>query len=125
MKATYALLALVLTLSGAASASEKDHDTKPLHGGVVTQAKDIDYELVASAEKLKLYVRDHGKPVDVAGMTAKVTLLTGNDKQEIELKPAGATLEATGSFKVAAGTKVVASVSRTGKPVASVRYTLK
>ena len=121
MKFNHALLALAISVSGIAFASE----TKPLHGGVVAQSKDIDYELVASADKLQLHVRDHGKPVDVAGMTAKVTLLAGTDKQEVELKPSGAALEAAGSFKVGSGTKVVAAVSKAGKSVASVRYTLK
>jgi len=125
MKLNHALLALAISVSGTAFASEKDHDTKPMHGGVVAQSKDIDYELVASADKLQLHVRDHGKPMDVAGMTAKVTLLAGTDKQEVELKPSGAVLEAAGSFKVGAGTKVVAAVSKAGKSVASVRYTLK
>lgn len=125
MKFNHALFALAISVSGTAFASEKDHDSKPVHGGVVTQAKDIDYELVASASKLQLHVRDHGKPVDVSGMTAKVTLLAGTEKQEVELKPAGAALEASGSFKVGAGTKVVAAVSKAGKAVASVRYTLK
>ena len=36
-----------------------------------------------------------------------------------------AALEAAGSFKVGSGTKVVAAVSKAGKSVASVRYTLK
>ena len=55
---------------------------------------------------------------------AKVTLLTGTEKQEVELKPAGDKLEATGSFKVRAGTKAVAVVTVAGKP-ATARFTLK
>lgn len=124
MKANQILLALAVAISGAASASD-NHDAKPLHGGVMAQAKDIDYELVTSADKLQLYVRDHGKPADVAGMTAKATLLTGSEKQEVELVPVSGKLEASGSFKVSAGTKVVAAVSKAGKSVASIRFTLK
>ena len=40
MKFNHALLALAISVSGIAFASEKDHDTKPLHGGVVAQSKD-------------------------------------------------------------------------------------
>ena len=54
----------------------------------------------------------------------KLTLLSGTDKQEIELKPAGDKLEATGSFKVGPGTKAVAVVTVAGKP-ATARFTLK
>lgn len=100
------------------------HDHKPLHGGVVAEVKDVDYELVAKPSTIQIYVRDHGKPVDLSKATAKVTLLTGTAKQEVELKPAGDRLEAGGSFKVGAGTKAVAVVTINGKP-ATARFTLK
>lgn len=70
-------------------------------------------------------MRDHGKPVAVAGMTAKVTLLAGSEKQEVQLQAGEGKLEAAGSFKVPAGTKAVVAVSKAGKSVASVRFTLK
>ena len=38
MKFNHALLALAISVSGIAFASEKDHDTKPLHGGVLSIA---------------------------------------------------------------------------------------
>ncbi len=55
---------------------------------------------MAKPTVIQLYLRDHGKPADVSKATAKVTLLTGTEKQEVELKPAGDKLEANGSFKV-------------------------
>ena len=45
-------------------------------------------------------------------------------KQEVELKPVGDKLEAKGSFKVPAGTKVVAVVSLAGKS-STARFVLK
>lgn len=51
-------------------------------------------------------------------------MLTGAEKQEVELKPAGDKLEATGSFKVGPGTKAVAVMTINGKP-ATARFTLK
>ena len=96
-----------------------------MHGGVTAQAKDVDYELVAKADKLQLFMRDHGKPFDVSGMTAKATLLAGSDKLEVQLQPVDGKLEAAGNFKVASGTKTVVAVSKVGKAVASVRFTLK
>ena len=64
--------------------------------------------------------------IDIAGTaaSAKITLLTGSEKQEIELKPAGNKLEATGSFKVGPGTKAVAVVTIAGK-AATARFSLK
>ena len=125
MKPMQHLAALVLAVTGAAFAAEDHaHETKPLHGGVVVVVKDIEYELVTKPDTLQLHLRDHGKPVDVSKASAKLTLLAGSDKQEVELKPAGDKFEAKGSFKVAANTKVVASVSLAGKS-SSARFVLK
>lgn len=101
-------------------------DARPLYGGVVTQAKDINYELVAKPDTMALYIHDHGKPVDVKGATASVILLSANDKTELKLVAAGENkLEAKGKFNVAAGTKVAASVIVPGKPSVTVKFTLK
>ncbi|EKD97785.1 MAG: hypothetical protein ACD_23C00745G0003 [uncultured bacterium] len=126
MKFSQVLIALAVSISGTAfAADDHGHEAKPMHGGVTAQAKDVDYELVAKADKLQLFMRDHGKPFDVSGMTAKATLLAGSDKQEVQLQPVDGKLEAAGNFKVASGTKAVVAVSKVGKAVASVRFTLK
>ena len=118
------LIASSLALGSLAWAGPNDGTHKPMQGGVLATVKDVDYELVAKPDVLQLFVRDHGKPVDVSKATAKVTLLSGADKQEVELKPTGDKLEAKGSFKVSPGTKVVAQVNSAGK-TASARFVLK
>ncbi len=128
MKKQAFFASIVLTLAGSAFAAGDHHkagdDHKPMHGGIVTTGKLMDYELVAKPTVIHLYLRDHGKAADVSKATAKVTLLTGAEKQEVELKPAGDKLEATGSFKVGPGTKAVAVVTVAGKP-STARFTLK
>ena len=126
MQALLASIALALAGSAFAVGDKHDHghEHKPLHGGVVVEVKDMDYELVAKATVIQLYLRDHGKPADVSKASAKLTLLTGTEKQEVELKPVGDKLEATGSFKVGPGTKAVAVVTVGGKP-ATARFTVK
>ncbi len=122
------MAALTLFSAGAAYAADghnHGHEHKPLHGGFVTEVKDMDYELVAKPDVLQLYVRDHGKPVDVSKASAKVTLLAGAEKQEVELAPAAEKLEAKGSYKVGPGTKAVVVVNLTGKPAATARFVLK
>jgi hypothetical protein len=94
---TAAVIALALASAAHAGGA---HDHSPKHGGVVTEAKDMDYELVAKPAAIQLHLRDHGKPV-------------------------GDKLEATGSFKVGPGTKVVAIVTIAGKPSGTVRFALK
>ncbi len=128
MKLHTLIAAITLAVAGTAHAAGEKHDHahehKPVHGGVVVEVKDVDYELVAKSTTLQLYLRDHGKPADVSKASAKVTLLTGTEKQEVELKPAGDKLEATGSYKVGPGTKAVAVMTINGKP-ATARFTLK
>ncbi len=124
MKFRTFLITSSLLLSGLAWAGPNDADHKPMHAGVLTTVKDIDYELVASPTTLRLYVRDHGKAVDVSKASAKLTLLTGAEKQEVDLKPSDEKLEAAGAFKVGAGTKVIAVISIGGKQ-STARFVLK
>lgn len=121
MKLSHIVTALALAATGTAFAGG---DHTPLHGGIFTAGKAMDYELVAKPDVLQLYLRDHGKPLDASKAKAKLTLLAGTDKQEVELQPAGDKLEAKGSFKLPAGTKAVAVVNLAGK-TSTARFVLK
>ena len=68
---------------------EHGHEHQSLHGGIVTEAKDMDFELVAKPDQIALHVRDHGKPASAKGATAKLTLLNGAEKTSVTLSPAG------------------------------------
>ncbi len=130
MKPTLPLMAtLLLALAAPAGAAGQDdhgHDHAPKHGGVVVEAAHMDWELVAKPERIVLHVSDHGKKASTAGASGKLTLLSGKDKAEAVLKPAGDDrLEAEGPFKIGPGTKVVATVTLAGKKPAAVRFVLK
>ena len=125
MKPLATLLAFAaIAISGHALAAENDHHG-PVHGGIFVEGKQADFELVAKPDVIHLYVKDHGKPMSVAKASAKLTLLSGSKKQEVVLAPAGDKLEAKGTFKVLAGTKVVAVVTNEGKSLGTARFTLK
>ncbi len=124
MKFRTFLITSSLLLNGLAWAGPNDADHKPMHGGVLTTVKDIDYELVANPTTLRLYVRDHGKAVDVSKASAKLTLLTGAEKQEVDLKPSDDKLQAAGAFKVGPGTKIIAVISVGGRQ-STARFVLK
>ena len=116
----------LLALAGTGFAAETHgHDAAPLHGGVMAEAAHLELELVAKADVVSLYVRDHGKPVSLQGASAKLTLLSGTEKSELQLTPAGERLEARGAFKLAPGSKAVATVTLTGKKPIQVRFALK
>ncbi|RZI98250.1 MAG: hypothetical protein EOP39_27090 [Rubrivivax sp.] len=59
------------------------------------------------------------------GGRAKLTLLSGAEQSQVDLAPAGDKLQATGNFKVAAGTKIVATVQLQGRKPANVRFAIK
>ena len=126
MNRTTLFAAIALSLAANAyAAGQHGHEDKPQHGGIVAEAKGVSYELVATPTSLLLHLRDHGKAMDVSKASARLTLLSGSDKQEVELKPAGNRLEATGNFKLGAGTKVVARLTNGGKSVGTVRFVIK
>ncbi len=131
---TLAMLALLAALgSGAAFAAGGHehahghaHEHTPLHGGIVAEAGDIDFELTIGAALTELYVRDHGKPLDTAGASAKLTLLDGAGKTELVLTPAaGGKFEAPGRASPAPGTKAVALVTLPGRKPVNVRFAWK
>ena len=129
MKKIHLITAMTLgfaafTNTFAAGDHDHGHEHKPMHGGVVVEVKDMDYELVAKPDQVELFVRDHGKPANVSKGSAKLTVLTGTQKQEIKLLPDGERFVAKGAFAVSPGTKAVAQVSLDG-PAVTVRFVLK
>jgi hypothetical protein len=125
MKSRIVLLIAAATFATSA-AVHADGEHKPKYGGVVTVVKDVQYELVAKADSVTLFIEDHGKKVDTKGATGKLTLLTGGDKTEVTLAPMGENgLGAKGAFKVPAGTKAVATITLVGKSAINARFELK
>jgi hypothetical protein len=100
-------------------------DHAPRHGGVVVETKAGDMELVARADLIVIHVSDHGKPMKLTSATGKVTVFNGNDKAEAPLALVNDRLEAKGSFKVGAGTRVLAEAALNGKSPVAARFTLK
>jgi hypothetical protein len=123
MKLTLATLLLASAVAMPAFAAGEDH--KPKHGGVVVETKAGDMELVAKPDLIVIHVSDHGKPMKLTSASGKVTVFNGNDKTEAPLALVGDKLEAKGSFKVGAGTKVLAEASLNGKPAVAARFALK
>jgi hypothetical protein len=120
-------VAIALTYSAGSALAGANHDHSPKHGGIVAESKALDAELVAKADSMTLFLRDHGKPMSAKGAKAKLTILVGAEKSEVELLPNASTtaLEAKGTFKVGKGTKVVALVSFDGNKQTSLQYVLK
>lgn len=127
MKRTSLSLALTacLTLSSWTAMAAGGHDHTPKFGGTVVETKAADLEIVAKPDAIQIYLSDHGKAVKPDGAKARVTLLNGTEKSEVELVPAGDKLEARGNFKVGKGTKGIAVLMLAGKPPATARFEVK
>jgi hypothetical protein len=128
MKLIHFFAATTIALSSATfagSGHDHAHEHKGLQGGVVVEANHLDFELLAKSDAIKLYVRDHDKPMSVKDASAKLTLLKGTSKSEVNLVSNGEVLEAKGSFAVSPGTKAVAVVNLPGKTVTTVRFVIQ
>ena len=123
------VLALIASFAFSARAADThghDHDHRPLHGGIVAEAGDLNYELVAKPDSLTIYVVDHGKPVATSGARGTATVHSGSEKLAAVLEPAGENrLAAKGSFKLGVGVRVAASVALAGKPEVKLNFRLK
>lgn len=111
------------------AADDHKHDEKAHvghHGGVVAMAGHTEYELVAKPDVLTIYVSKEEKPVSTQGASGTFTLLVGKEKVNGTLAPAGDNrLESKGTFKLAPGARVVATVALPGLKAEQMRFTLK
>ena len=120
-----ALLASLMVIASVSAIAAGEHEHSPKFGGVVVETKAGDIEIVAKPDSIQIYITDHGKPMQMNGAKAKVTLLNGTEKSEAELALVGNKLEAKGAFKVAKGTKGIAIVTLVGKPPLTARFEVK
>ena len=122
MKSMMVIATLLFSFTGLVQAGA-GHELKPMHGGIIVEAKDIDVELVAKADSLSLYLTDHGKPIPIDGGTAKLTVLIGSEKKDFELLPNGGKLEVKGNFAIPKGAKAIAVIKIKSK-VITARFNL-
>ncbi len=108
------ITALLCALSLPTAALAHAEHGQPQFGGVVAEAGEAQFEIVGKDGKLVVHVTNHGAPLDTVGATGKLTVLSGANKQDIQLKPAGGNrLEGAGSY--AAGAKLLLQVQLLGK----------
>lgn len=102
-----------------------DH-LKPQFGGITADADAFQVELVTKGNQVTLYLSEHGAPVESAGASGKLIVLSGKSKEEAVLTPSGfQTLAAKLKTRPAKGAKLVATIIVPGRDTGSVRFTLK
>lgn len=124
MKKLMALMAMAAAVAITGNAFA--HGEKPKHGGIVQSANDLSFELVNKDGNATIYIEDHGKKVSTAGATGKLTILTGAEKAEISLQPAGEnTMVTKGLAKLVKGSKAMASLTFADKKSVNVRFAVR
>ena len=82
------------------------------HGGHEVEAGGFHVELVVKDRSLTLYVRDKAdKPIDAKSVRASANVLSGKEKANLELSPAGEALKGDAPFSIAKDAKVVVTFS--------------
>lgn len=121
------LLIAVLAFAAAATPSfvSAHGDATPRHGGVVQNANDLTFELVADASGATLHVDDHGTALSSSGMSGKLTVLDGKTKSEAALKPAGGNRLFAEGVRLVAGAKAVATITDASGKTMTVRFSLR
>ena len=110
---TAAVLAVALASASSVALAHAEHG-QAQYGGVVAEAGEAQFEIVARDGRLTVYVTNHGVAVDTAGASARLTARAGSAKSEFDLKPAGDNrLQGQGS--VAAGAKLLINVQWPGR----------
>jgi hypothetical protein len=118
-------LAFSLLLAAGQVRAHADH-LKPQFGGVTADADSFQVELVVKSAEVKLYLSEHGAPVESAGASGKLIVLSGKDREEVALAPSGyQTLGAILKARPAKGAKAVATITVPGREAGTVRFTLK
>lgn len=75
LNATLNALALVATMGmGLPFAAQAHGDWPPQHGGVMNDDDEMSFEMVDTQSGVRIYVSDHGEPVDVSGGTPMLTI---------------------------------------------------
>lgn len=110
---TVASAVLALSLPWAEVQAHADHG-KPQFGGIVAEAGEAQFEIVGREGRVIVHATHHGAPLDTAGASGKLTVLSGTSRSEVDLRPAGGNrLEGTGSY--AAGAKLLLQVQWPGR----------
>lgn len=129
MRSIATLLASVVTCVLFVAVAPSVAQNKPIevrHGGVVVQMGDMEYEFVAKADSLNIFVYDDDKPASTKGGKATVVLMTGGEKKVVELEPSGGNkFKAKGNFPVKPGSKANATIELSGRNKEEASFTLK
>lgn len=102
------------------------HGAQAKHGGMVSSAGDLAFELVAKDGKAVIYIEDHGHALSTRVAKGSLTVLQGTKKTSFSLEASEPNaLISKEDVALDNGVKVVASITLAGKAPISVRFVVK
>lgn len=120
-------LVLALTFGTAPGMALAHGESRPQHGGLVREAGHLTFELVRGADgtaTTTIYLADHDKPVDTSGMSGRLSILSGKERSEVDLRPAGGNrLQA--DIALPADARLIATIALDNGKTLSVRFVLR
>jgi hypothetical protein len=120
------LFSVLLAAAALAAGSAWAHgDEKARHGGLVQMAGEVKFELVSKGDSAEVYLDDHGQAIPTAKLSGKLTVLSGANKSEAKLEPAGNDKLVAKGVKLVKGDKVIALVTLADKSTSSARFVIK
>ena len=117
MKRYPSVVAAVLFSLATPAFAGGEHRHTSKHGGVVVESGHHHFEVVLRDGVLEVYVEEgeDRQPENVTGATAKATILSLGQKEEIVLNPGLAnSFKGSGAFKAVKGATVVITVTMPG-----------
>jgi len=94
------------------------------HGGVVQAEADLGFELVGDGNLARIFIYDHGTPVNVSQMTGRLTVLQGTTRSQSSLAPAGTNV-LQADIQLIPGSRAVATIYRPNQTTITVRFVVK
>jgi hypothetical protein len=120
------VLCLIVALPTPVFAHTDEHfdHVKTPHGGQMRMAGPFHLELVVQGDAVVVYVSDHADAeMATAGASGVATVVTGKDKVEVPLAPAGGNmLRGRGPLKLQKKTQVMVRVSVPGRGEGEARF---
>lgn len=119
-------VAAAAALAMAFSSPVLAHGAVAKHGGVVSSAGDLAFELVTKDGKAVIYVDDHGRAPSTREASGTLAVLHGKKKSVTTLEPGeDNTLTSKDPVKLVKGTKAVASITLAGREPINVRFSAR
>lgn len=113
---------LLVALSLGSALVQAHGELRPAHGGVIVEGPQTTVEIVLTPQETRLYLSDHGRPLDSRGVRADLVLLSGGKKSVVPLQAAGSNQLSAPALRVTADSLAIVRLQRPGQAPEQLRF---